>query len=180
MAGAINFEARQLKPQDLPVIMAEERETWGELCADEATVSERLGRYPPGNVGLFDGPNLAGKCIWQPVAKITHDWATNVSRENYRPDGTESYVINFDVSPRYRGTGASDALMDAALNSMKQQDIRMMWLGGRGIESNRRFYGRWLDHVQDIANYWPEDKESNGTGVLYNRDLSKPIARKVA
>ena len=176
----MEFKARQLSIEDLSVVMVEEKETWGDLSADEVTVKERLSRYPPGNIGLFDSASLVGKCIWQPIYKITYDWGTNVARENCNPSGVESYVINFDVHPSYQGKGASHALMQASLESMQKQGIKLMWLGGRGLESNRRFYEKWLDYVEDIPNYWSEDLESKGVGVLYKRDLANPIARKVA
>lgn len=176
------FVARRLALKDLPEVMEEEREAWifpdgHDLTASEETVRERMQRYPPGNIGVFEGKSLAGKCVWQPVREIAGDWDGNVCKENCSTKGTECYVINFDVRPKYRGTGASDALMDAALKSMKDAGMKVMWLGGRNVESNRRFYSRWLDKVEEIDNYWPEDKEAKGSGVMYKRDLTKPIEK---
>ncbi|MFH0830214.1 MAG: GNAT family N-acetyltransferase [Candidatus Aenigmatarchaeota archaeon] len=181
----MEFYVRRLTAKDLPEIMIEEKEAWvaqgqPDLSADERTVKERLERYPPGNIGLYDKEKnqLAGKCVWQPVREVTESWEANVSKEKMDPKSRDCYVINFDIRPSYRGSGASDALMQAALESMQKVGMKTMWLGGRNVPSNHRFYGRWLEHVNVIDNYWTEDVESEGKGVLYRRDLTKPIERK--
>jgi GNAT superfamily N-acetyltransferase len=180
------FKVRILTQEDLKEIMIEEREAWDApgapvLSADEETIRERIGRYPPGNIGLYDGDRLAGKCIWQPISEVGDTWEGNVAKESLDPESKECYVMNFDVRPSYRGTGASDALMLAALESMKKAGMDTMWLGGRNVPSNRKFYGRWLDEVKTIDDYWVEDIESEGKGVLYTRNLRQPIEkRKVA
>jgi len=184
----MEFKVRRLTEEDIKEIMDEENEAWNApdapvLSADEDTIKERLGRYPPGNIGLYDGEKnvLAGKCIWQPIRELSETWEGNVSKDNYDPKSAQCYVMNFDVRPSYRGTGASDALMQAALKSMKDAGMDTMWLGGRNVESNRRFYGHWLEFIKVMDAYWVEDIESEGKGVLYTRDLRQPIEkRKVA
>jgi len=156
--------------------MEEEKDSWGAFAADVETVLDRIERYPAGNVGIFHEEKLIGKCIWQPVMKIYNDWHQNVSRNNLNLsrrfwNQRDAYVINFDVRPSYRGTGAADELMKFTIDSMRQDGIQTLYLGGRNVAQNSTFYQRHLTPMRTIDNYWPEDKESAGKGILYKRDI---------
>jgi hypothetical protein len=62
--------------------------------------------------------------------------------------------------------------MDETIVSVKNSGMKKIVLGGRFLESNIKFYeGKGFKRKEVIDNYWEEDKESDGKGILYEFSL---------
>lgn len=169
---SLSINIRNLILQDLPKMLIAENESWEEkLRASEETMKERIGRYPAGNMGIFNNESLMGMSVWQPIGILKNTWYENVSRENFSIEGKEAYVINFSVVHDAQGKGYAQILMHATLLSMKENSIKTLYLGGRGIPSNKKFYEKFFGEGKIIEKYWEDDEESGGRGIMYRKQL---------
>lgn len=145
MPHLLNINIRNLKMEDLSRMLKAEEESWKEdLRASEETMKERLERYCLGNLGIFDNSRFMGMSVWHPVKSVENSWEENVSRKNFDISSRNVYVINFSAVQDAQGKGYAQMLMHATLLSMKNQGMEFIYIGGRNIPSNRKFYEKFF------------------------------------
>jgi len=162
------IKIKTLTLEDLGDIVRVEEEAWEpELRASRETFIERLKRFPEGFIGCYVNGKLAGITYGHPIKKIEKTWFHNSYEGAFNPKGEVFYIVNVGVSNYYVGAGVGSKLLDKNKELAKKLKSKKIVLGARNLESNLHFYKKnGFVVVGKIKNYFPEDKESNGIGVL--------------
>lgn len=159
---------RPLTAKDLDDMVKVEEETWGtELRANRETLSERIKRFPDGFLGCYVDGKLVGMTYGHPITDVKNTWYDNSSKQAFDSSGKIFYIVNVGVSENYRGQGIGSKLLDENKKLARELGTEKIVLGARNKEDNLGFYRKngFVD-INKVEGYLPEDKESDGTGVL--------------
>ena len=76
-------------------------------------------------------------------------------------------MVNVGVSKHYQGYGVGSKLLEENKKLVKKLGFKKIVLGARNLESNINFYKKnGFIEVEKLKDYFPEDTESNGIGVI--------------
>ncbi|MGR9012008.1 MAG: SDR family NAD(P)-dependent oxidoreductase [Gammaproteobacteria bacterium] len=189
-----SYQLRPALMQDLGELLVLDQDCWPEnLRAGQEIISARLERYPQGQFVVEQQGEVIGALYTQKIQDQACLDQTSFYQlpELHDPQGTIVQILGMNIKPRFQHLGLGDQVLDfllyvSSLNgncstvlgiSRCKQFVEQTELSMDQYLQKCRDSGQWdtvlnfhahhgAEIVKPIKDYWPEDIDNQGFGVL--------------
>ncbi|MDY6788536.1 MAG: GNAT family N-acetyltransferase [Candidatus Nanohaloarchaea archaeon] len=145
-----------------------EKDCWEDLAASLEEMRKRYELHPEGYVAIRKEGEIAAFTfgIRYNYNEVDPDtWYEATDLELHSPDERDMYIVSVTVAPSFQGQGIGRRLMDATNSRAEEQGVDRVVLGSR--DTTVGFFKKCgFDPVERKEEWWPEDEESEGYGVV--------------